>query len=443
MSLERSVCLNENLSERFTNIKEKVKKQYAHIYTARSKVLSVRVKETAMKKWNINEDMFVKLSKVTPGKKCCLIGTLFKQMELQPNILKEVNDEFKFDLHETELTNFIGDNDQLILEDSCQRITLVGSIDSNLLYTGVVIAVLGEEGTEAGKFVVDKFTYADLPPQIEMKVKCESDQYLMFISGLSIGKENENPLAIQLLLDFINAYVGGEDDQDLASQLVHIIVCGNSISSDALDKSSQSQARYLTHKSEAKSVSAMNDFDFFMSQILPLISVDIMPGEFDLSSHILPQKPLHPCLFPSSRKYLGTTLKLVSNPYQCKVNGINILGTSGQNINNMASFSKHSANIDILLDTLRCQHISPTAPDTLGCFPFIEKDPFIIDQCPHIYYCGNQEKLDYKTVEGSDGQNVLLLCVPDFSKTSSVVMVNLKNYQIKEIKFNCGLEMDK
>lgn len=31
------------------------------------------------------------------------------------------------------------------------------------------------------------------------------------------------------------------------------------------------------------------------------------------------------------------------------------------------------------------------APDTLGCYPFADDDPFIFEYCPEIYFAGNQD----------------------------------------------------
>lgn len=35
-------------------------------------------------------------------------------------------------------------------------------------------------------------------------------------------------------------------------------------------------------------------------------------------------------------------------------------------------------------------HLVPTAPDTLTTYPFVDRDPFVVTQPPHVYFVGNQ-----------------------------------------------------
>ena len=56
-------------------------------------------------------------------------------------------------------TKYVGVNDQLILEDEVQRITLTGNLPSRDLVTGVVVALLGRD-LHNGCFNVEGYCFA-------------------------------------------------------------------------------------------------------------------------------------------------------------------------------------------------------------------------------------------------------------------------------------------
>lgn len=53
-----------------------------------------------------------------------------------------------------------------------------------------------------------------------------------------------------------------------------------------------------------------------------------------------------------------------------------------------------------LENTLYWRHYAPTAPDKLSCYPYFKNDPFIIKECPDIYFVGNMEEYDTKVISG-------------------------------------------
>ena len=435
--LTRPICKRIDSSDKFSKFELQYKKQYAHIYFIRSQLMHKRLEKAAKVKWGDSVNIKM-LSKVTVNDKCCIIGTLFKSMELQPSILKEVSDEHNVQVQPL-VSHFTTDNDKLILEDSQQRISLVGKINPGESYTGSIVACYGFEN-ENGQFEVEDITYAGIPSCFPRNINITEDRYVLFVSGLGVGGKQEKSFEIQLLIDYILGMLGSTNDHEMCSKVIHVIIGGNSLAKETLDRASQTKARYLTYKSEASTVKAMSDLDQIISQLVPNISVDLMCGENDLSNHLLPQKPLHPCMLPLCQKFHGSTFHTVTNPYECSIDGVNFLGTSGQNINNLRLYSTVTDSIRLLQDTLELQHMAPTAPDTLGSFPFYEVDPYIIDKCPDIYFCANQSKFDYKLVQSTSGSKVLLLCVPEFNKTSSAVLVNLKDFQCEEICFSLESE---
>src|SRR5690606_6894879 len=146
-------------------------------------------------------------------------------------------------------------------------------------------------------------------------------------------------------------------------------------------------------KKQEDIVGPVRHFDVVLSQLLSSVQVDLMPGGRDPTNFALPQQPLHPALLSNSARY--NTLNSVTNPYECAIGGTVFMGTSGQPINDIrmqTRYSQAAEDPDLLAleNTLRWGHLAPTAPDTLACYPFYYEDPFVIEQCPHVFFAGNQ-----------------------------------------------------
>ncbi|CAF3716828.1 unnamed protein product [Rotaria socialis] len=112
-----------------------------------------------------------------------------------------------------------------------------------------------------------------------------------------------------------------------------------------------------------------------------------MPGVNDPSCHMLPQQPLHPCMFPSSSK--RKTTHCLTNPYDFQI----------------------------------------------GCYPYVKNDPFIITDTPHVFFAGNQPKFETRVFHGSNDIQVRLLCIPSFAQSNSCIALNLSTRECYEISF--------
>lgn len=128
----------------------------------------------------------------------------------------------------------------------------------------------------------------------------------------------------------------------------------------------------------------MDSLEQFIDGVSETMDVDIMPGEKDFSNAFLPQQPFNSCLFPQLQDKQVDSVNLVTNPHQFELNGINFLGTSGQNVADMLLNSSTPGSNDSekclhrIRQNLQMRHLCPTAPDTLRIYPFKEGDPFIV-----------------------------------------------------------------
>lgn len=101
-----------------------------------------------------------------------------------------------------------------------------------------------------------------------------------------------------------------------------------------------------------------------------------------------------------------------------------------------------STRLELTASTLAWRHMAPTAPDTLGCHPFSDRDPFILECTPDLYVVGNQPHFQTKMVGG--GQEVIdgdqrgcrIVLVPGFAKTGVLVLVELRTLSVKTVDFS-------
>ncbi|EFA84825.1 DNA polymerase delta subunit 2 [Heterostelium album PN500] len=368
-----------------------------------------------------------KILHLKPGEECILIGTLYKEMPLKPNILKQ---------YAQDKSSLIDVGDLLILEDETGRVKLVGDkslVDSHL--TGLGVAIRGV-GLASAEFEIKEIFTPGLPPQPYLRnfEKLEDDTYVCIVSGLNVGNPN-SILSTNLLTDFISGNLGSPSDQYFSSRIARLIIAGDSIYKEA--DSPESFMKYRTkqeiHSRQQKIALPIKEFDSILAELCQSIPVDVLPGESDPTNLSLPQLPLNFCQTPFSVQ--NANYNPVSNPYESEIGGRIFLGTSGQNIENAIRYINIQDKIELMHKMLIWRHLAPTAPDTLACSP-LEHDPFIIEQCPHVYFIGNNDRYETKLIQGEDGEQIRLILVPKFVDTNTVILVNLKTLDTFPIIFN-------
>ncbi|XP_060578948.1 DNA polymerase delta subunit 2-like [Ruditapes philippinarum] len=362
VSIERKSCKIIANQGKYKLKDKNFLRQYAHIYSERLLTMRPSLEAAAKKKWG-NDVCTRKLHELKSDEKCVVVGTLFKHMELQPSILKEISDEHGL-MPQQISSKFTSPEDKLILEDELQRIVLVGELKVETSVTGVIVAVYGKEPEDdKGKFHVEDYCFQELPKQSPLP-ELDTEKYLAFVSGIEIGSKEEQQFALQMFVDMVTGQLGDPGQQEGTGNIVGVVIAGNSLSKDTQSKDSLTKAKYLTKKTVAGSVDAIKSLDDSLVQLAGSTEVILMPGEYDPTNFTLPQQSLHKCMFPQAARY--PTLQCGTNPYSGTVDGVKILGTSGQPVNDIYKYSELSDGLEILDKTLEWGHLAPTAPDTLG-----------------------------------------------------------------------------
>lgn len=387
-----------------------------------------------------------------------IIGTLFKKMPRQPNILKELDDEKKLEgnldeLQQQAISNFVSANDKLYLQEDDESIELKGAIDIDNLCTGVCLAVKGKLNPNGSGFIVEETCFALIENE-EHELATTSvdrslplpDLYVCLASGLgfsrNMSKNSELVQSLNMLFDLLT----GNLPISTQKPIISLIVAGNGlgrkakaeevpIDSTGADAGGASNAQAAWNKaSQVYSNDAIKLFDKFLANVGQYIHVQVMPGEYDPSLHLWPQQPLHPCLFP--RAYPLDTVRSVTNPHRARYFGADFLGASGQNVDSIRSCTRLTDTIDIMRLLMEWSHVSPATPDILHGYPFLERDPLVLNSYPDLFFVGNQPDFSLGTFHSAQGKQVKLVSVPTFEDKMLVVLVNLRNLECEMFAFN-------
>jgi DNA polymerase delta subunit 2 len=302
------------------------------------------------------------------------------------------------------------------------------------------------------------------------------------MSGLDCGghdnikRTSSTSLKREMIIDYISGYINNSTSASISRVIIAGGGCAKPIKPENAVNSWTSSTSNSTSKmnqdaQEAKSVLQqkmkemtlpVRELDLFLSEICSCgVPVDFIPGLHDPTNVNWPQKPIHECLVPNANVYTNM-LSRTPNPYEASIgdkifmgsDGLNIfdlrcnLGKINENNDNDANEEAVAVNtVDALHSSLKFNHLVPTGPDTVPTFPFYKNDPFIIENVPHVYFCGNCEEFETKLIDvdvGSEGKSgkdcgisqVRLICVPSFSKTGQVVLLKLKSLECSIVEFD-------
>ncbi|ELA46637.1 hypothetical protein VCUG_01863 [Vavraia culicis subsp. floridensis] len=261
------------------------------------------------------------------------------------------------------------------VEDESCRVEVIFEPEG-LFVTGQVLGFLAEKNTHS--LTIKDVIY---PEQLEQTGQPEHD-VICFIADLKIRNSMGE---LNVVIDYISN----------SKRVTDLVIIG-----DLFDEVTKENADLLT-------------------QFIENFGADtfIIPNTNDPTNKLLPQQPIsnrlidYNCLFLPSPAQFETGTKMLFIP-PVAVNDIKLYG--------------ETSAIKIMKMLVRTRHICPTAPDTVGCIPYKDEDPFILNEMPdYVFTLGDK-------FEKEIGK-ITYFVLPSFSKTKKVIILTLDKCNFETI----------
>ena len=221
---------------------------------------------------------------------------------------------------------------------------------------------------EDGSLVVEDCCAPGLPPQVETGLaaagadaqsETESDPLLLLVSGLSLGDPKSDPLACDLLIDYVTGNLGGSADHAEAARIAQVIIAGSSCYTAPAAAQGRKADEAGSRKASSRRVAAAG-VGFNLTRLCASVPVDVMSGQGTRAACTCPSSPCslaccqcqnlqHP---PHDDEPVWAIISVKSDK-----NGkgklaedarVLLMGTSGQNVADIIGHSTLDGSLDIL-----------------------------------------------------------------------------------------------
>lgn len=412
----------------------------------------------------------IELSKMKEGERCSVIGCLFKIMKSRKSYVKSIEEgetlkeEPDFDDLQPR------DDDELYIENSTGK-RMLNLEDAELvleggrriratihsLLSGMIVRLdcklLSENEVQVFEVhlpgIVPFYNPNDArlpaPKQdnpgighlLQKIAAGERPRLITLVSGVELEASAESLIDdVSLLRDFLVGNLASDSLAGLLGSIQSVVFTGNFIPSDK--KINKQLLRSYEYKDRQQAMLdkinlGLRAADELIGALAHRYHVIAMPGQADITDAFLPQNAIPSFCFPIAKK--SGKLTTVSNPACFSLLGREFMITDGTNVQTLLSLSKDLENeLDVLEITMNARHFAPNCPESSPCFPSHLKDDLVIDSPCHFFICGGAKKFLSHTIQGQD-HSVKLVAVPTFSKTRSVVLLDVDSLESYELTF--------
>lgn len=170
---------------------------------------------------------------------------------------------------------------------------------------------------------------------------------------------------------------------------------------------------------------SLRELDQRLSSLASNITVFYMPSNSDFRDPLWPAKPISRYMLPNS----ANQLHRCSNPELLEIDRLTLLGTCGENIQEMGRVCTIKDPLEVMEAHIMFNHLAPSAPASLLTAPALQ-DCLVLERLPNVYFASGSDTFESKTIHYNK-QACRLMLVPSFS--NGVVLMNSRTTDLHQM----------
>ncbi len=265
----------------------------------------------------------------------------------------------------------------------------------------------------------------------------DEDVWAVLLSDLHIGSKKFLSEQLGRVLDWMNLKVGNHNQQEIASRVKYVILCGDIVDGIGIYPRQEQELAivdlYEQYKEAAKCISKIPDH----------IETIILPGNHDAVRQAMPQ-PRIPKDF-AEPLYEARKLISLGNPSEISLHGVRFLLHHGRSLDDIIAsvpsidFTQPEKAMRL---QLQCRHLAPEYGKRTAIAPEKE-DHLVIQDVPDVFQSGHIHVVKYENYRGTQIVNSgAWQAQTDYQRRAGLIptpgiltTVNLRTLQVHPIDF--------
>jgi DNA polymerase II small subunit len=256
------------------------------------------------------------------------------------------------------------------------------SAKGNALVLDEIICISGFVDQDA-RMIADDVIYPDIPTVREIG-RARRDVYATFISDLHCGSQE----FLEDDLDRFIAWLDGRDvdseDREMVDQIRYLFIAGDMVDGIGV---------YPSQKDDLALPSIYDQYGLVAEKLRKIpdrIQTFCIPGNHDACRQALPRPPVPPD-FAEALYSLGENVILLGDPSQVIVEGVNVLLTHGDSLDDMVTTLPGASYVQpetSMIELLKKRHLVPIYGGKTELAP-LARDWMVIDTPPDVVHFGH------------------------------------------------------